>query len=315
MGLSMLWESAEPREALRERFGLESFGDAVTWLTKVLAERWALEVEACERILISDQNAIAWVGTDQGALVVKWSRAQEKFAKFTAIAELLRALHEHGVPVAAPIPAVDGQCRVIVHSGALPLSMTVQPQVIGELLETSDGSAVHRAGACLADLHGALAKYEDSSLRGSDQDVDLRTRIESWLEHEDRGLAPAGSARLREQVASLPPIDAERQLIHNDYRASNILMAESEVVAVIDFDEVAWDYCVRDLANSFVVLGTHFTKWQPTPVSVREIFLQGYESVRPLSELELRWLESLTLWRAITAIPGGDDPAGWADAL
>ncbi|MEV6414053.1 phosphotransferase [Kribbella sp. NPDC051718] len=311
----MLWESSEPREALRERFGLDSFGDAVSWLTKVLAEGWALEVEACERILISDQNAIAWVSTDQGALVVKWSRAQERFGKFTAIAELLRALHEQGVPVAAPVPAVDGQSRVIVHSGALPLSMTVQPQVIGDLLEISDESAVRRAGACLADLHRALAKYDDSSLRGPDQDFDLRERIESWLEHQDGGLAPAASARLREQVASLPPIDAERQLIHNDYRASNILMDGSEVVAVIDFDEVAWDYCVRDLANSFVVLGTHFTKWQPTPTSARELFLEGYELVRQLSDLERRWLTTLTLWRAITAIPGGDDPAGWADAL
>ncbi|WP_343978936.1 phosphotransferase [Kribbella koreensis] len=304
MGLSMLWESAEPREALRERFGLESFGDAVTWLTKVLAERWALEVEACERILISDQNAIAWVGTDQGALVIKWSRAQERFAKFTAIAELLPALHEQGVPVAAPIPAVDGQRRVIVHSGALPLSMTVQPQVIGELLDIAGPSAVREAGSCLARLHDALAERDDSVLRGASQALDLRERIESWLAHEDSGTVPAASARLREQSALLPPIDAEPQLIHNDYRASNILMDGSEVVAVIDFDEVGWDYRVRDLANSFVVLGTHFTNWQPTPVSVRETFLGGYESVRPLSELEGRWLEVLTLWRSITA--------GWA---
>jgi Ser/Thr protein kinase RdoA (MazF antagonist) len=217
--------------------------------------------------------------------------------------------------VAAPLSSVDGHYRVIVHSGALPLSMTVQPQVIGDLLDIADASAVRRAGACLADLHDALTKQHHSPLRESGRSQDLRERIESWLEHQDTGIAPAASARLREQVASLPPIDAMPQLIHNDYRAANILMADSEVVAVIDFDEVSWDYCVRDLANSFVVLGTHFTKWQPTPVSIRETFLTGYESVRPLTDLERRWLEALTLWRAITAIPAGDDPAGWAEAL
>ncbi|MFI5707619.1 phosphotransferase [Kribbella sp. NPDC051620] len=311
----MLWESAEPRAALRERFGLAGFEDAASWLSKVLAESWGLEVEACQRILISDQNAIAWVSTDHGALVVKWSRAQELFEKFTAIANLLDKLHQQGVPVAAPVAGIDRRYRVIVHSGSLPLSMTVQPQVVGDLLEISDEPAVRNAGACLAELHSALAKYEDSSLRAKAQDLDLHRRIESWLEHQDGGLAPAASEELRAQLVSLAPIDAEPQLIHNDYRAANILMAESEVVAVIDFDEVAWDYRVRDLANSFVVLGTHFTKWQPTPATVRKAFLDGYESVRPLSDLEHQWLRTLTLWRAITAIPAGDDPANWAAAL
>src|SRR4051812_33270848 len=117
-GLSMLWESAEPRAALRERFGLDGFDDAVSWLGKGLADVWAIEVETCERILISDQNAIAWVSTDRGALVVKWSRAQMLFDKFTAIADLLHALHEQGVPVAAPLPSMEAQYRAIVHSGS-----------------------------------------------------------------------------------------------------------------------------------------------------------------------------------------------------
>jgi Ser/Thr protein kinase RdoA (MazF antagonist) len=314
-GLSMLWESAEPRQALRERFGLDGFDDAVSWLGEGLAEVWAIEVETCERILISDQNAIAWVSTDRGALVVKWSRAQLLFDKFTAIAHLLRALHEQGVPVAAPLPSVEAQYRAIVHSGAQPLSVTVQPQVPGDLLHISDEPAVHRSGACLAGLHDALAQQPDGLLRGPAQTLDLRERIENWLDHHDPGRAPLASARLREQVASLPPIDAEPQLIHNDYRASNILMAGSEVVAVIDFDEIAWDYRIRDLANSFVVLGTHFRNWQPTPTSVRDVFLAGYESVRPLTSLEREWLKALTLWRGITAIPAGDDPAGWAAAV
>lgn len=143
----------------------------------------------------------------------------------------------------------------------------------------------------------------------------MRRRIETWLELGDAGNAPAASVRLRDQIASLPQIDAEPQLIHNDYRASNVLTAGSEILAVIDFDEVAWDYCVNDLANAFVLLSTRFTNWQPTPASVRATFLEGYQSVRPLTPLEHQWLQALVLWRGITAIPPGDDPAGWANAL
>jgi hypothetical protein len=58
-GLSMLWESTDPRRALQERFGLDSFDDAVSWLTKGLAQAWAIDVDACDRIVISENNAIA----------------------------------------------------------------------------------------------------------------------------------------------------------------------------------------------------------------------------------------------------------------
>ncbi|WP_433161283.1 phosphotransferase enzyme family protein [Kribbella sp. CA-247076] len=316
-GLSMLWEPTEPQSALRGRFGLDSFDEAVTWLTKCLTQAWAVEVEACDRILISSDNAIAWVRTSRGPLVAKWSRSRGQFLRLAAIADLIRALHEHGLPVAPPLSSVDSRYRVIVDSGSLPLSMTVQPLIAGDLLDTTDETAVRQAGACLASLHGVLSMQGDSRLIEPEpgQSLDLRQRIETWLDLKDVGRAPAASARLRDHVGSLPPVDTEPQLIHNDYRASNILTAGSEILAVIDFDEVAWDYCISDLANTFVLLGTHFTDWQPTPASVRDTFLEGYESVRSLTCLERRWLQALVLWRGIRVIPAGDDPAGWADAV
>jgi Ser/Thr protein kinase RdoA (MazF antagonist) len=195
--------------------------------------------------------------------------------------------------------------------------MTVQPQIDGDLLDTTDVTAVRRAGACLATLHSALAIHRDSRLIEVEpgRSLDLRQRIGRWLELADPGMAPTASARLRDQIASLPQVDSEPQLIHNDYRASNVLTVGSEILAVIDFDRVAWDYCINDLANAFVLLSTRFTDWQPTPVSVRDTFLEGYQSVRPLTRLEHQWLQALVLWYGINAIPAGDDPAGWANAL
>lgn len=314
-GLSMLWESTEPQSALKNRFGLGSFDEAAGWLTKVLANAWAIEVHTCERIIISGHNAIAWISTDRGALVAKWSRDQDQFVKFAGTADLLNVLHKEGLPVAPPLAATDGRHRVIIDSS----SVAVQPHINGELLDTTADTAVRRAGASLARLHGALAKQRDSRLtklgRHTGGSLDLRQRLEAWLQHQDTGRAPAASARLRDRIASLPKIDREPQLIHNDYRASNVLTSGTEIIAVLDFDEVALDYCVSDLANASVYLGTRFTNWQPTPASVREAFLHGYESVRPLTRLERQWLHALTLWQGINAIPPGDDPAGWARAV
>ena len=87
------------------------------------------------------------------------------------------------------------------------------------------------------------------------------------------------------------------------------------VVGVLDFDDVAWDHPVSDLAKAGVYLSTRFTDWRPTPDAVRRHLRQGYESVRPLSSLESRWLEALTLWQGILAIPHSQDPDAWARAL
>ncbi len=95
--------------------------------------------------------------------------------------------------------------------------------------------------------------------------------------------------------SALPRLDSQPQLIHNDYRASNVLTSGSEIIAVLDFDEVALDYCVSDLANASVLLGTRFTNWQPTPARVRDTLLDGYQSVRPLNGLERQWLHALVL--------------------
>lgn len=311
----MLWESAEPRSALKERFGLDSFDGAGSWLSNLLAEAWDIEVQACHRIVISGDNAIAWVRTNQGALVAKWSRAQDQFVKFAATGDLIQALHQQGVPVAPPLASGDGQHRVIIDS----MSATVQPHIDGEHLDITSNAAVRSAGACLARLHNALATQSDSRLtelgRQTGGSLDLGRRIETWLREEDSGMVPAASARLRDQIASLQPIDAGPQLIHNDYRASNILTSGAGIAAVLDFDEVGVDYCVSDLANTFVLLGTQFTNWLPTPGRARDALLEGYQSVRPLTRLELHWLRALVVMRGIQAIPPGNDPAGWASAV
>ena len=310
----MLWERVDPQVALRDRFGLGGFDEGVLWLGKVLSEVWDVGVESCERILISGHNAIAWIHSDRGAFVAKWSRAEEQFVRFAAAADLINALHQRGVPVAPPLASVDGRYREIVRSDSSRLSMTVQTTVDGQPLDTGNETAVRAAGACFAELHAALAVHPDHRLIGSEP-VDLQQRIEQWLDEDDSRIAPAASEQLREQISKLPPIDTKPQLIHNDYRSTNILTADTEIVAVVDFDEIAWDYALCDLARALVFLNTRFTDWNPTPAAVRRAFLAGYESARPLTDLEAQWLQALVLWRGIAAIPPGPDPAGWATAL
>jgi homoserine kinase type II len=310
LGLSMLWETVQPEPALRERFGFNSFNEARGWVGQVLGETWGLTVLRCPRMVISDQNAIVWAESDRGALVVKWSRAHESFGLLDASTRLLRKVAEQGVPAATPFPTVDARDRVVLDGPIGALSVTVLPELTGDWLNVDDQKAVWSAGVCLAEVHRALGPIDPPGAGD-----DPKQRIEGWLAGADRGFAPEASRRLAELLSTAPELDDKRQLVHNDFRAANILTQGATITAVLDFDEVRVEHRVSDLARAGVYLGTRFTDWRPTSALVKQTLRAGYESVRPLSPAEAQWLEILLLWHGLAAIPKSNDPAGWASAL
>jgi Ser/Thr protein kinase RdoA (MazF antagonist) len=315
LGLSMLWEAVEPEVALTERFGFDNFGTVTEWVSTVLDGTWGITVGACARIVISGQNAILWAETNRGDLVVKWSRAPERFATLDASTRLLRALAGRGIPVAPPIATLNGLDRIVLRGPSGALSVTVLPKLTGDWLDVEDQAAVQSAGACLAEVHRALGESDSEVSPIATQSKSLKGRIGRWLADQDHGFAPEASRRLEDLLAGSPELHDEPQVVHNDFRAANILTRDSKVVGVLDFDDVVVGHRVNDLAKASVYLGTRFTDWRPTPAAVRQTLRAGYESVRPLSHAEQRWFEILVLWQGLLAIPGENDTAGWTSAL
>lgn len=310
----MLWEAVDPADALLTRFGFDGLASAADWLSTALTAGWQITMTSCSRLVISDRKAISWIASSHGPLVVKWSSAQDRFGDLEATAGVVRSLHRRGIPVAAPLAGTDGRLRMAQVGPRGALSIEVLPELSGEWLDVGDAAAVRSAGACLAELHRALA---DLAV-GRDPETeleDVRAQIHRWLAHDDRGRVPAASARLAESLATLPLLDQPRQLLHNDFRAANILTRGGHVVAVLDFDEIVRGHTLSDLAKASVFLGTRFTDWRPTPIAVRTEFRLGYESVQPLSPTDRRWLDALVLWHGLRALPFVPDPAGWAAAV
>ncbi|MBG6097686.1 phosphotransferase enzyme family protein [Nocardioides luteus] len=156
--ISMLWESADPGAALTERFGFASTADAIGWLDGVLAEHWGLRVAACERLVISDANCLAWITVDGCRMIAKWSMRPRLFARLAAIARLTVWLEERGIPVSAPRAARDGSLQVEVDG----FSLGLQGVVEGELLDVTDPVQVRAAGEMLARMHSAMADYPET---------------------------------------------------------------------------------------------------------------------------------------------------------
>jgi homoserine kinase type II len=246
----MLWESDDPFQQLDRRFGFRGGAAAAAWVTDTLASSWDLEVSACERVVISSWNAMAWVVAGSRRLIAKWSAVPPRFSRLENSARLVDWLDRHGIPVAAPMPATDGRLLVEVANRAkgrvrsrLPLPgsrflLGVLPVIEGDLLDVDDSTHVADAGRMLATLHEALAAYPDRDAWGR----------------------PAH----------------QEQLVHNDFRAANILHDGTRVTAVLDFEEVTYAPRVADLAKAAVLLATRYRNWQPANPDVREAFVAAY---------------------------------------
>ena len=262
--VEMLWEAHDPRGALKARFGFSDADVAGRWVAATLAEYWGVRIDSCDRIVISDLNALAWVGTPLGRLVAKWSVASDRFARLEEIARLTRWLDGQGVPVSAPVPARDGRIQIEVDGA----SIGVQRQIEGKLLDVANLHQVGAAGAVLARLQDALAAYPDAervpAMPDSSQPLrPLTVRVTNWLDSGAQHLPATVRDTLRLLVADAPPDRLPTQLGHWDFRSANILCVGAEVAAILDFEQIRRDHRVVELARSAVMLGTRFRNWGP----------------------------------------------------
>lgn len=308
----MLWEADDAGDALETRFGFSDGAAAGRWVVTTVVEQWGVRVGSCERIVISGHNALAWIRTPSGPMLAKWSVAPELFSGLAALARLTAWLEEKGLPVSAPVAALDGRIQVEIDGASLGL----QRKIDGDLLDINDLDQVRAAGAVLARLHDTLAAYPDvDQMPGLvPPSASLAARVIGWLDSCPEHVPATARAALRRMVADTYSEPLPTQLVHGDFRSANVLCAGSTVAAVIDFEEARSDHGIVELARSAVMLGTRFRDWGPVSGEVRATFLDGYQSVRPLGRVEASWWDALVLWYSLVLIPTGNDPTGWGQA-
>lgn len=312
--VEMLWETLDPHHVLGARFGLSDGNSASRWVAAMVEEHWGVRIDSCERVVISGHNALAWVTTPSGRMVLKWSVVRERFLRLSALSRLTRWLDGHGLAVSTPVPALDGRVQVEVDGA----SMCLQREIEGTLLDTADPDQVSAAGAVLARLQDALAAYPDADqiLMLAGPPEPLAARVATWLDSGVTQVPAPARDTLRRVVADAPPGPLPVQLLHQDFRSASVVCAGARVAAVLDFEEAGIDHRVVELARSAVLLGTRFHSWGPVSTEVRARFLLGYQSVRCLTPTEAAWWDILVLWHSLAMVPPGDDPTGWtASAL
>jgi homoserine kinase type II len=311
----MLWESVAPAEGL-DRIGFADLQDVEGWVRQVLLEYWDVGLATLQGLTISASNALAWIEAEGRRVVVKWSVDPAQFEHLGAVARLVAWLDSVDYPVSPPIPSNDGQLRVKTEAGSIELQ-AVQP---GDLLNIGNSEQVFRAGQGLGILHGLLRGYPESgSLAPSNAPAlgvsSLQGRLDRWL-HSHDGIVPSDFKRCFERLEEL--LDDRsgwlKQPVHGDYRSANLLFLDTDLSAVLDFEEATVDLQVIDLARSSALLGTQFRGWLPPEPPVVHQFLSGYKSTGLLAEFETLALGPLILWQFLSGSTCGWNKAAWIQA-
>jgi len=213
-----------------------------------------------------------------------------------------------------PVPQVkDYWIRDDGSPGALLLSLLPGNIITGAVsMELAFG-----LGVLLGRLHNHSLEWYGDVYRTEERSpagwwATVRRTFESWqplcVEVMPRDLFRKAQDCYAELYASLPEPDGPCW-VHFDYRPGNILVQGARITGLIDFESA------RGGSGGLDFVKIQNEVWDVWP-GTKEAFLQGYESVRPLPELE-RSLAFYTLHNAFGGIAWCvkrsrvDDPFFW----
>lgn len=202
---------------------------------------------------------------------------------------LMEHLADHGQPVPRPIRDRAGAALQQVQGKAACLIQYLPGVSVSQPTPTQ----ARAAGAALAGLHLASDGFaaERPNTLGPAHWLATAAELGGRLDEIEAGLAARVADRVQ-AVAAAWPAHLPRGTIHADLFPDNVLMLGPKVTGLIDFyfactDILAYDLAVLHAAWAFPPDGS-----VPRPAHA-DALLEGYQSVRPLSEAERQALPLL----------------------
>jgi Ser/Thr protein kinase RdoA (MazF antagonist) len=169
--------------------------------------------------------------------------------------------------------------------GALLLSSIEGEPITGEV----SPKIAYEIGYYQAQLHsvdmpgyGVDARDGFNYLEKNDWRLYVKNNFDKWKEPCKEIIEPELYEKcvqhFKREFSSLPKIDGPC-VVHMDFRPGNILVKDNKVVGIIDFESA----CGGSSEIDFTKINRYV--WEKYP-HTREVFLEGYESVRPIIELQ-----------------------------
>lgn len=201
--------------------------------------------------------------------------------------QVLSALAEAEIPVAAPIPFDDGTTLSRTEDG---IRFALFPKIAGRSPDEMNLDEFHQIGKIIGRIHSVMSSvrplerpelsartYGTQCIEKIVSQCDMPGALRSRYEHAARSLVSLAAQCLGG--------DSERRLIHADLHRGNLLRTRN-AFCVLDFDDMAIGPPVQDL---WLLLPS-----RPSDCPAeRDALISGYERIRPLNRYALRCIEPL----------------------
>ncbi|MGC4045950.1 MAG: phosphotransferase [Armatimonas sp.] len=244
-------------------------------------------------LLQHGDNDTYFIQHDQHKYILRvWSKDKRLHKEIEAEMELLDFLVQHHVPVVQPL--------LLTQGGYLTVVQAPEGERMVGLFHYAPGTAPGKHitsehsypyGRAVAEMHQAWDSLKRTYPRAEkNRQVLLEEPVEKLL--PAMAHRPADCAylielalQLRAEVSALETGSPVYGLCHCDLHKNNLLWFPESHLTLMDFDTCGYSWRAYDLAVLF-----WSTRYLPQAREVRHAYLQGYNSVRPLKEIEMQML-------------------------
>ncbi|MEC4806274.1 MAG: phosphotransferase [Jaaginema sp. PMC 1079.18] len=210
--------------------------------------------------------------------------------------ELLDFWRQQNLPVAHPIPTKTQQFALEINAPEGKRYGTLFPYAPGEIaIGDFNTTQSLLLGKTLAQLHETSRKFQPSVSRQSLTLEYLFTDswavIKPFLKHRSEDIAYLEKAMnaSREKIGDLPQSKPFWVICWGDPHSGNTHFTSDNQMTLFDFDQCGYGWRIFDIAKFWhVSLRTGISR------KVRDTFLEGYQTIAPLSQPELALLQPFT---------------------
>jgi len=236
-------------------------------------------------------NDVYLVRSDCGAYAVRCYRANWHTSNDVEYEiAFLRHLEAVGVPVAPPIRASDSSYRFQVSAPEGARDVVVFRWANGRALRgVLDAALARRAGQLLAKMHHEAAEFAGPGPRKTDYPGLLARELPCLLAVMAHDVERAEFCRIagNEIVTALREVldDLPAGPVHGDFHPGNVFVASDTNLTILDFDNCGEGARLEDIARWIwsIRFRGKSSEWSGA-------FRDGYESSRPLTPTERRYL-------------------------
>lgn len=280
-------------------------GDSLkSWLSQ--RYDWPL-IQRCRLIRLGLNDTYEVQCLDQTYIVRIYRAAWRSVNEVHAEIEALSWLQAQHFPVAAALPAIDGQTVHVFRTEEGERCLVAFEYIDGQALTLDTMQAV-AYGHLLAQLHQSSDAFTFQSPRFL---LDVEHLIDEPLRHLERAFGHHGEdmSHIRQQAtlaaAVLPTLTKTAPfygLCHGDH-FGNVLQTADHSLVMIDFDGCGLGYRVYDIVQFYWALKLRMPAWRErfvdSDTALWQAFLRGYQSVRVLHEAEWQAMPAMLFIRSV----------------